>query len=114
MKVCYNPLSAFALFAVEDGIDLTVALNAGTTTNLDHAHHTWSNETSEAGLNATLESGARVVWGYTFHNVSNFTMPEQIANFRDLMASFPSDNKLITPAMAYDHWPWRASTTSLP
>lgn len=45
-----------------------------------------------------------MVWGYTFHNVSNFTVPEQMANFRDLMASFPSNNTLITPAMAYDHW----------
>ncbi|KAF3042126.1 hypothetical protein E8E12_005352 [Didymella heteroderae] len=80
------------------------ALNAGTTTNLDHAHHTWSNKTSEAGLKATLDSGARVVWGYTFHNVTNFTMSEQTANFRDIMASFPSNNTLVTPAMAYDHW----------
>lgn len=80
------------------------ALNAGTTTNLDHAHHTWSNKTSEAGLNATLDSGARVVWGYTFHNVTNFTMSDQTANFRDIMASWPSDNTLVTPAMAYDHW----------
>src|SRR5689334_18516732 len=89
----------------EDMVDSEpVALNAGTTTNLDHAHHTWSNETSEAGLRATLDSGARVVWGYTFHNVTNFTMAEQTANFRDIMASFPSNNTLVTPAMAYDHW----------
>lgn len=80
----------------------SAALNAGTTTNLDHAHHTWDNETSRAGLQATLDSGARVMWAYTFHNVTDFSVPQQIANFRDLVASMPSDNKLTTPAVAYD------------
>lgn len=58
------------------------ALNAGVTTTLDHAHHTWSDETSEAGLAASIESGARVFWAYAFHNVTNYTTAEQYDNFR--------------------------------
>jgi cytosine/adenosine deaminase-related metal-dependent hydrolase len=53
------------------------ALNAGVTTALDHAHHTWSNETAEAGLEASIESGARVFWSYAFHNVTNYTISER-------------------------------------
>jgi cytosine/adenosine deaminase-related metal-dependent hydrolase len=58
------------------------ALNAGVTTSLDHAHHTWSDETSAAGLAASIDSGARVFWAYAFHAVANFTTAEQRANFR--------------------------------
>jgi cytosine/adenosine deaminase-related metal-dependent hydrolase len=58
------------------------SLNTGVTTIVDHAHHTWSNETGEAGLAASIESGARVFWAYTFHNVTNYTTTEQYAHFR--------------------------------
>ncbi|KAL7754765.1 hypothetical protein ACKLNR_015435 [Fusarium oxysporum f. sp. zingiberi] len=60
------------------------ALNAGVTTTLDHAHHTFSDDTSYAGLNASIESGARVIWAYAFHNVTNYTVSEQLVNFRDI------------------------------
>lgn len=63
------------------------ALNAGVTTTLDHAHHTWSNETAEAGLEASIDSGARVFWSYAFHNVTNYTVSEQLANFRNIAES---------------------------
>ncbi|KAK8037786.1 hypothetical protein PG991_001132 [Apiospora marii] len=78
------------------------ALNAGTTTSLDHAHHTWSNETSRAGLQASVDSGARVFWAYAFHNVTNFGVPEQLANFRQVLEDVPTKDTLVTPAMAYD------------
>lgn len=78
------------------------ALNAGITTMLDHAHHTWSNDTAKAGLQASIDSGLRVYWAYAFHNVTNFTIPEQIANFRDLLTSVPTKNTLTTQVIAYD------------
>jgi hypothetical protein len=78
------------------------ALNAGTTTMLDHAHHTWSNDTAKAGLQASIDSGLRVFWAYAFHNVTNFTIPEQIANYRDLLISLPTNNTLTTQVIAYD------------
>ncbi|KAK6857324.1 amidohydrolase family protein [Apiospora arundinis] len=78
------------------------AINAGTTTSLDHAHHTWSNATSRAGLQASIDSGARVFWAYAFHNVTDFSVPDQIADFRGLLNDVPTKDTLVTPAMAYD------------
>ncbi|KAG7105676.1 5-methylthioadenosine/S-adenosylhomocysteine deaminase 1 like protein [Verticillium longisporum] len=60
------------------------AINAGVTTTLDHASHTWSNETAEAGLRASVDSGARVFWAYAIRDITDFTIAEQIGNFRDL------------------------------
>lgn len=46
------------------------SLNAGVTTIVDFAHHTWSAETAEAGLAAAVESDARVFWSYAIHDLS--------------------------------------------
>ncbi|RYO92517.1 hypothetical protein DL766_003218 [Monosporascus sp. MC13-8B] len=78
------------------------ALNAGVTTTLDHAHHTWSRETSQAGLQASVDSGARVFWAYTFHDVANYTFAEQFDDWRDLFSNTESDT--TTVAIAYDAW----------
>jgi len=60
------------------------SINAGTTTILDHAHHTHSDETAEAGLEASIHSGARVFWNYAIRDVANYTIAQQLANFRDI------------------------------
>ncbi|KAK2610172.1 hypothetical protein N8I77_003625 [Diaporthe amygdali] len=75
---------------------------AGVTTTLDHAHHTWSNETAEAGLQASIDSSARVFWCYTFHNVTNYTITEQLANFRDIATKAEFANTSTTLGIAYD------------
>ncbi|KAL7788329.1 hypothetical protein V8C37DRAFT_235194 [Trichoderma ceciliae] len=84
------------------------AMNGGVTTLLDHASHTWSTNTSYAGFNASIDSGARVFWAFTFHNITslNYTTSDQIPIFR-MMA----ENKEIllrdSPAelgIAYDYW----------
>ncbi|KAK5994346.1 5-methylthioadenosine/S-adenosylhomocysteine deaminase 1-like protein [Cladobotryum mycophilum] len=84
------------------------ALNGGVTTLLDHASHTWSNDTAYAGLNASVESGARVFWAYTFHNITslNYTVEDQIPNFREiaqnrkqLLKESPTE-----VGVAYDFW----------
>ncbi|KAK4184900.1 5-methylthioadenosine/S-adenosylhomocysteine deaminase [Podospora australis] len=81
------------------------ALNAGVTTTLDHAHHTWSNETSEAGLKASIDSGARVFWAYAFHdNIPNFPLEEQFANFRDIAAKGVYKNTPTSLGVAYDYF----------
>jgi cytosine/adenosine deaminase-related metal-dependent hydrolase len=51
------------------------AMSAGVTSIVDHAHHTWSKETAEAGLKASIDSGNRVWWCYTVHPVVNHTSP---------------------------------------
>ncbi|CZR64667.1 related to cytosine deaminase and related metal-dependent hydrolases [Phialocephala subalpina] len=41
------------------------AVDAGTTTTLDHAHMNWSNEHSRSAIAGTLSSGIRSIFGYT-------------------------------------------------
>lgn len=82
------------------------AVNAGVTTTLDHAHHTWSNATAYAGLNASIESGARVFWAYAFHNISslNYTVADQVPNFREIAGSELFKNSAVELGIAYDAW----------
>ncbi|GAB1317056.1 hypothetical protein MFIFM68171_07266 [Madurella fahalii] len=78
------------------------ALNAGVTTTVDHAHHTWSDETAEAGLRASIDSGARVFWCYAFHSLQNFTVNEQLANFRALATNASFQGTPTSLGIAYD------------
>ncbi len=79
------------------------ALNAGTTTILDHAHHTWSNATAEAGLQASIDSDARVLWAYAFHNVpGQITIDEQVSHFRALATKASFKDSPTTLAIAFD------------
>ncbi|RAH55930.1 amidohydrolase family protein [Aspergillus piperis CBS 112811] len=78
------------------------AMNAGVTTILDHAHHTWSNETTDAGLQASIDSGVRMAWCFTFHNVTNFTFAEQVAKFEEVARSGRLDGTATTLGIAYD------------
>lgn len=78
------------------------ALSSGVTTTLDHAHSTWSPEFSATGLNASVDSGARVFYAYAFQNSSSqFGIPEQIAQWKELSTTI-SNNNLTKLAIAYD------------
>lgn len=77
------------------------ALAAGVTTILDHAHHTWTREHAEAGWRASVDSGARVFFGYTFQNTSTgFQVPQQMDHWRELYAE--ESHGRATLCMAYD------------
>lgn len=78
------------------------ALNAGTTTSLDHAHHTWSDRTAWAGLNASIDSGARVFWSYAFHEVANYTIQQQLVNYRDIVGLAPQKDTAVELGIAFD------------
>jgi cytosine/adenosine deaminase-related metal-dependent hydrolase len=82
------------------------SLNAGVTSILDHSHHTWSNETSLAGLQASVDSGARVWWSYAFHDLSNgFTREDQVNDFLYLSQNGPwRDSATVSLGIAYDNW----------
>ena len=87
------------------------SLNAGVTSILDHAHHTWSNETALAGLQASVDSGARVWWCYAFHDLSNatwtspYTREEQIDDFLHLSQQGPQRNSgTVSLGIAYDNF----------
>ncbi|KAJ4210906.1 hypothetical protein NW759_012939 [Fusarium solani] len=81
---------------------LCEALNAGTTTSLDHAHHTWSDDTAWAGLNTSIDNGAQVCWSYAFHEVANYTISQQLVNFRDIVESAPVKDTPVSIGVAFD------------
>ncbi|KAI1380242.1 amidohydrolase family protein [Hypoxylon crocopeplum] len=83
---------------------LLEALNAGVTTTLDHAHHTWCNERAKAGLQASIDSGARVYWSHAFFGTESYPLPEQIANFKELAKTMSASNDLTNMGVAYDGW----------
>lgn len=81
------------------------AVAAGVTTTLDHAHHTWTPDHSAAGVTASIDSGARVLFGYNFQNSSaEFGVPEQISQWKDLAAS--TSGSLTELVVAYDDFAW--------
>ncbi|KAF4432692.1 hypothetical protein F53441_13809, partial [Fusarium austroafricanum] len=105
----YGEFAAASHFTAEDVYwgqlaGLMEALNAGVTTSLDHAHHTWSNETAYAGLNASIASGARVFWAYTFHDIPslNYTVKDQIPNFVEIAEGDLLEGTNIELGVSYD------------
>lgn len=82
---------------------LLEALNAGVTTTLDHAHNTWCKERTNAGLQASVDSGARVYWCHAFSHHDSYSLTDQIANFKELAKS-NSASSLTTVGAAYDLW----------
>ena len=81
------------------------ALNAGVTSSLDHATHTWSKDASEAGLKACIDSGARVFWGFSFANITDLVTVEQLYPvFRDMAAIVGQKESPTTLGIAYDGW----------
>lgn len=82
------------------------SLSSGVTTVLDHAHHTWSNETAYAGLNASIDSRGRVFWAYTFHEIPtlNYTIKEQFPNFREIAEKASFADSPTELGISFDSW----------
>ncbi|KAH8890197.1 amidohydrolase [Thozetella sp. PMI_491] len=87
---------------ISELIGLYEALNAGVTSTLDHAHHTWSNDTTEAGYQASIDSGARVFWCPSFHDVTNYTFSDVMAKFRDIAEKGAYKGTPTSLGIAYD------------
>ncbi|KAI0382239.1 Metallo-dependent hydrolase [Hypomontagnella monticulosa] len=103
----FTSSAASGLYTAEDVYisqlaGLLETLNAGVTTALDHAHHVWSKDTVKAGLQGSIDSGARVFWNHAFANKEGYPLSEQISNFRELAKSKPSSDGLTTIGVAYD------------
>lgn len=80
------------------------SLNAGVTSIVDHAHHTWSTETSAAGLRASVDSGARVWWCPAIHDLTNnYTREQQYADFTGFLKQNLS-HTATTVGLAYDQF----------
>jgi cytosine/adenosine deaminase-related metal-dependent hydrolase len=82
------------------------SLNAGVTTILEHASSTFSKETSEAGLQAAIDSGMRILYAFAFHDLgfANYTVSDQIHQWRDIARSDTLIGTLVSLAIAYDRF----------
>ncbi|KAK5651628.1 hypothetical protein OQA88_11803 [Cercophora sp. LCS_1] len=81
------------------------ALNAGVTSSLDHATSTWSKDASAAGLQACIDSGARVFYGFSFANLTGLvTVDDLHPIFRDLAKKKDLKNSPTTLGISYDAW----------
>jgi len=118
----YGEFAAASLLSVDDVYigqlaGILESLNGGVTTILDHSHHTWSNATSLAGLQASIDSGGRIFWSYAFHNITrngtNYQIPEQLANFRDLATKAPFKGSPTTLGVAYDSFSGNPNTAEI-
>ncbi|KAK0648177.1 amidohydrolase [Cercophora newfieldiana] len=90
------------------------SLNSGVTTILDHAHHTWSEETSLAGVRAAIDSGGRIIWCYAFHPLPSYPFASQVSSFRSIATS-PSllGSRTATLGIAYDTFHPSPNTTEI-
>jgi len=78
------------------------SLNAGVTSILDHAHHTWSTATSAAGLKASVDSGARIWWCPSIHNLTNgYSREQQYTDFSGFLSKKEASST-TTVGLSYD------------
>ncbi len=78
-------------------------LNAGVTSVLDHAHGHWHQDHAEAGIQAAVDSGARVFWGYAFHQTSaGWPVQEQFAHYKTKSQDAKLRQSLVSLGIAYD------------
>lgn len=92
------------------------AIDAGTTTALDHAHLNWTNQHSKPAIAATLTSGMRSVFAYTptmlIDSVSPIAfaqnlLPDWVLETLESLAKTPTlsdPNCLVKLGFAFDYW----------
>ncbi|KAM7200334.1 hypothetical protein V8F20_005311 [Naviculisporaceae sp. PSN 640] len=104
----FSTFQGLSLFTPEDVYlsqlaGIHEALNAGVTTILDHAHHTWTPNHAKAGLDGSIDSGGRVFFAYTFQNSTpEFSIPQQLAQWKKLRTAMSSN--LTTLVISYDEF----------
>ncbi len=78
------------------------ALNGGVTSLVEHAHNNWTENIVEAGLNAAVDSGARMWWCYDPHHRDSFPYEEQLKAWKDIVARHRTKPSLVSLGIAYD------------
>ncbi|KAI0197806.1 amidohydrolase [Astrocystis sublimbata] len=85
---------------------LLEAVNAGVTTTLDHAHLMWSTDRAEAGLEAAVDSGARVFFAAAIEpedDDGGYSTKKQIEDWKRWNEREYPDG-LVQLSLAYDAW----------
>jgi len=80
-------------------------LDAGVTSIVDHSYGTFSEATSEASLQASIDTGARIWWCFGVHQIpNNFTIPRQFDVFRRLAESVDWNATPVELGISYDEF----------
>lgn len=80
-------------------------LYVGTITVVDHAYADFSNETMDAALDATLESGIRSFFAPAIHELGNgYSIEDQRYKLLSLVDDPRLDNATVTLGLAYDRF----------
>jgi cytosine/adenosine deaminase-related metal-dependent hydrolase len=80
-------------------------VHVGTTTVLDHAHASWTEEGTDSCVNGSVDSGVRTVYAHAVHDVPGaWTWDEQIRKLQSMTKDrrFHSDDGLLSLGLAYD------------
>lgn len=77
-------------------------INAGVTSYLEHAHNNWQEQVMENGLQASLDSGARIWWCYHPMRRDNFPDDEQHQILKRLKNDLPQSEGLVRLGLAMD------------
>ena len=81
------------------------AIYAGVTSTLDHAHSTWSAEKTNAGLQASLDSGVRVWYCYSLNpHQAGFSFAEQVADLKSMADEGRCKDSCVELGVAFDHF----------
>lgn len=79
------------------------AINAGVTSTVDHAHGHWARATADAGINGSVDSGARVFWGYAIHQTpKGWPIEEQFAHFKEIVKEGKLKDTLVSLGISFD------------
>jgi cytosine/adenosine deaminase-related metal-dependent hydrolase len=78
------------------------ALNAGVTTVVDYASHTWSSEHAKTGLKGMVDSGVRGVFAYQLSQYGNFTWNDTLSTFESMAADKGAVGSRVDMGLAYD------------
>ncbi|KAF5249662.1 hypothetical protein FANTH_4970 [Fusarium anthophilum] len=80
-------------------------LSVGTTTSLEHAHHTWTKANGEAGLRASLDSGARIYHAYALGMIGyGVSIQEQVDHYHEIASTYHKelDKSIVELGIACD------------
>ncbi|KAF4979142.1 hypothetical protein FDECE_18109 [Fusarium decemcellulare] len=92
-------------FYVSQMVGIFEALNASVTSLLDHSHNLLSSKVADVALDAYLDSGARVWFGYNFDDFNrDFPISERAAHFQKLQGDPRLPGSAVEMGLSVDTW----------
>ncbi|KAM0413595.1 hypothetical protein ACHAPT_013625 [Fusarium lateritium] len=86
-------------------IGIWESLGAGVTTIADHSYGTFDDATSEASLQASIDTGARIYWCFGLHTLpNNYTVQDQVKTFHRLLRSVDWTKTPVRPGVSFDEF----------